>query len=238
MIDLTDPTDADWFNEGREDAGERGLSDASDRSLIDDTTPDFDAHYLRLLEGHAWHPDTDRALIADTGVPEAVQARLREAILGGALFSDFDTIPSDDLAALRQEFVDMLDAEGWTTDSLTEQLQDFEPSLSDAEAERIARTETASVVNTAREEAYEDRGLEDDRFKWVGTEDRRTTEACTWLKDQTNPDHGGTPVTLERLQELVAEAPTHDADMQDDLARPDNYVVHPNERHTYVRHVE
>jgi hypothetical protein len=58
------------------------------------------------------------------------------------------------------------------------------------------------------------------------------------LIKKTNPNHGGSPVSLERLKELIDEAPTHDDDMQNDLARPENYLVHPNERKTFVRHVE
>ena len=42
---------------------------------------------------------------------------------------------------------------------------------------------------------------------------------------------------MDRLKELIDEAPTHDDDMDDNLARPENYVVHPNERKTWVRAV-
>jgi len=34
---------------------------------------------------------------------------------------------------------------------------------------------------------------------------------------------------------LIEEAPEHDPEMQDDIARPENYVVHPNERKTFTR---
>jgi len=57
------------------------------------------------------------------------------------------------------------------------------------------------------------------------------------MKYKTNPNEGGTPVSLEKLRELIAEAPTHDPDMQDDLARPENYVPHINCRKTYARDV-
>jgi hypothetical protein len=82
---------------------------------------------------------------------------------------------------------------------------------------------------------------EEDKFYWVGqtkAEDNRTTEACDWLIKKTNPNHGGNPVPLDELKELIKEAPTHDSEMQNNLARPDNFVVHPNERKTFVRHVE
>jgi hypothetical protein len=44
-------------------------------------------------------------------------------------------------------------------------------------------------------------------------------------------------VSLEELKDLIEEAPTHDDEMQDNLARPDDFVVHPNERKTWVRDV-
>jgi len=34
---------------------------------------------------------------------------------------------------------------------------------------------------------------------------------------------------------LIEEAPEHDDSMQNDLARPENYVVHPQERKTFTR---
>jgi len=40
---------------------------------------------------------------------------------------------------------------------------------------------------------------------------------------------------MEELKDLIEEAPTHDPEMQDNLARPDNFVVHPNERKTFVK---
>jgi hypothetical protein len=131
-----------------------------------------------------------------------------------------------------------LTSDGWTIDGLADQLEQL-PGVGEQNARVIARTETASVLNSAREDGYREQGNADDTFYWTGVyDDGRTTDACQWLMDQTNPNHGGTPVGLDRLQELIDEAPTHDESMQDNLARPENYVVHPNERKTWVRHVE
>jgi len=132
---------------------------------------------------------------------------------------------------------ELTDNDGWTTDSVAGRLQDLDPALDRDDAERIARTETQSIVNTAREEGYKEQDLEDDDYYWVGSVDDRTTEACEWLINETNPNYGGDPVSLDELQDLIAEAPEHDDDMQDNLARPEDYVVHPNERKTFVRDV-
>jgi len=42
-------------------------------------------------------------------------------------------------------------------------------------------------------------------------------------------------VPLQELRELVDEAPQHDDDMNNALARPDSWVVHPQERSTFVK---
>ena len=167
-------------------------------------------------------------------VPEFVKQYIRDAIDDGALFSDFDRIPSRDLMKLRGVFKEELTTDGWTINSMRDTLMSFAPDLDKFEAERIARTETAAVLNTAREESYVIE-FPDATFYWSGRLDNRTTAACEWLVKTTNPFYGGTPVPLEELKELIEEAPTHDPDMADDIARPDDFVVHPNERKTLVR---
>jgi hypothetical protein len=138
---------------------------------------------------------------------------------------------------LREYMRETLTSDGWTIDGLADQLEQLDEITDAARAETIARTETASVLNTAREAGYEERG-DDNRFYWSGNLDGRQTEACEWLIRETNPNYGGDPVALGELRELVEEAPTHDDDMDDNLARPDDWVVHPQERKTFVRHVE
>lgn len=211
----------------------------SDRSL-GDGTPEWDQHFLDLHH-RIWNADADKQLVQfnNSETPEFVKNRLRDAIWSGSVFSDFENVPSSELTSLREFLTEQLESENWSIDGIADQLQDLEgATLSADEAETIARTETASTVNTARSIGYEERGEGDDRFYWVGNIDDRTTEACTWLLEQTNPSHGGDPVALEKLQELIEEAPTHDPDMDDNLARPENFIVHPNERKTFVRHVE
>jgi hypothetical protein len=169
-----------------------------------------------------------------------VKNNLREAIMSGSVFSDIEGLGGDDIMQIRQFLTEQLEDDRWNIDGIADQLMQVPGVDTRERAELIARTELASTVNTAREDAYQDRmeAGEDQRFYWTGVEDSRTTEACTWLKEQTHPDFGGEPVGLNTLRELIEEAPSHDTEMQDGLARPENYVVHPNERHTYVRHVE
>lgn len=200
----------------------------------------WEADMLRMHQASFEEP-TDRALLQFTEgeTPEFVLNYLRTAIEAGSLFSDIQNIGPMRLRQLRRLFKETLEQEGWTIDDVADNLMQFEPSLTRQEAQTIARTETASVVNSAREIAYERRGdMADARFYWSGVLDGRTTQACEWLIKQTNPFHNGTPVGFDELKDMIEEAPRHDPDMQNDIARPEDWVVHPNERKTFVRYRE
>lgn len=195
--------------------------------------------YDGIFESVVWGDDTGRQLFEfDPGdVPQFAIANLREAVLGGALFEDIDAIPDSAREAVKQTMLDSLEERhGWSVDSIRDNLQEAVPDLDGDRAEAIARTETAAITNSAREIGYEEQfDTETERFYWQGPENERTTEACSWLKRQTNPQHGGEPVPLSELKALIDEAPSHDSNLDDDMARPGDFVVHINERHTWVR---
>lgn len=194
---------------------------------------------LQEMHQRLWDAETDTRLLnipSFSQTPEFVKERIQNQIMQGAIFSQFDSLPSSELMTLREFMSDELTQDGWTIEDLTDKLMDLEGIDSRSKAQNIARTETASILNNAREEAYEEQGLaEDSLFYWSGDIDNRTTDACKWLVKTTNPYYDGDPVKLDRLKELIAEAPEHDDEMQDDLARPEDFVVHPNERKTVVR---
>lgn len=228
--------DAGPFGGMFEDAVDSALS----KHLADADLPEWEATYLAMYDHALWHDDTDRALagFSESALPAMVEQRMREAILDGSLFSEFDTVPSDKLAELRATFADKLSEDGWTLNELTDAIQDLEPSLEEYEAERIARTETQHTVSMARKEAYEDRDLADDQFKWVGPDDHRNAEfdgveICRRIARETDPALGGTPRSLEELDELIED--THDELGVETSYR--EFTPHINCRHTYVRHV-
>lgn len=202
-------------------------------------------HTMRELFDRVWSDDTDKELLefSNSQVPEFVKTRLRETILSGdAVFSDIESLAGTDLMDFRTQLADGLTQDGWTLGDITGRIMDIDDGISREKAETVARTETAAAVNTAREQAYEETGMaEGEKFYWTGAtqaeQPERTTDACDWLIQKTNPKHNGTPVSLSRLKELIAEAPTHDPDMDDNMARPENFTVHINERKTYTRAV-
>jgi hypothetical protein len=167
-----------------------------------------------------------------------VKERLRQAIMGGSLFADIESIPSGEYTDLQTFLMDSLSDDEWSLDNLAGELSDrFD--ISEDRAELIARSETQSAVNEAAESAYndleEERG-EEFRYKWVGQIDNRTTEACEWLLNRTNPNYGGDPVPLDELKELIQEAPEHDDSLDDNMAR--TWAPHPGCRKRYTRYVE
>jgi hypothetical protein len=103
-------------------------------------------------------------------------------------------------------------------------------------------------VNDAREEGYRETGMvEDETFYWTGAVDNRTTDACKWLMggsdladdiggafDGTNPNHGGTPRSLDELKELIKKAAEKDPDVNTDARE---FTPHISCRKTYVRDV-
>jgi hypothetical protein len=235
-------SDHTWGSDAGQAQAERVVSAIRDTDGVElsarhmPATPAWDAHMLDM-HSRVWADDTKRALVTSGGdVPDFVQDRIRDAILQGAIFNDFETIAAGDIQQLQEYLIaEMSDNDAWTVDGLTDQLLQIDGLDSRDNAETIARTESAAAVNSAREDGYQERGQDEDRFYWSGGLDDRTTEACRWLIEKTNPYHGGSPVPLPELRELVDEAPEHDSDMPDTLARPDSWVVHPNERKTFVR---
>ena len=248
MVTLEIPSDQDgWLRHvDTEEVYESSGLELSGHEVGTDFRAGWDEWETCLFELHQGafeaEPDVQLANFTETAVPDFVKDRLQDAIMQGAIFSQFDTIADNDLMQLQEFMMEQLvDQDGWTTDGIANRLQDLEPELSKPEAETIARTETASIVNTAREEGYQETGMGDEQFYWTGAtqaeQPDRTTDACDWLIHKTNPNYGGTPVSLDELKDLIEEAPEHDEDMNDNLARPEDYVPHINCRKTFVRDV-
>jgi len=218
--------------------GDTGNSDGgvTDRDL--EHAPDWDRPLMEMYQGVTTAEDTGVTLVdfAASGTPDFVLERIRDAIRDGAMFSDIEAISGDEIMEFRQVMADAVGTDDFTLDSITESVMDFADIPRD-EAERIARTESSAALNRAREIGYEERGEGDELFYWTGAEpgDDRQTDACEWLINKTNPFYDGTPVPMHELKDLIEEAPEHDDDMPDDMARPDSFVVHINERSTFSK---
>lgn len=199
---------------------------------------DAEDAFNRIFAGAVWSDDTSRELgnFVPSEMPENVRTRLIEAIRDGAIFSTFETVPSSERFALQREFVNALsgDGTGWSIRELQNRLVDLLDGITPSQAETIARTELAAVTNEARR-IYYDEEIDDATFRWVGPDDHRTTEACEWLRDQTEDG-----VTMDRLLELQEQVHNGEVSGIDGFPGLEfrRFVVHPNERHTFVRHYD
>lgn len=236
-VDLTEsPEDIDWIASVDMDSEEIEAEDSD----TDFRLEEFESWLDDVHENFVKAEETDKTLTQfnEGELPEMVLERLRQAIMGGSVFSDIESISSSQRQELQTFLMDSLSDDEWSLDNLASELSD-NFGVSEDRAELIARSETQSAVNAAAEDAYEDleeeRG-EEFRYKWVGNIDSRTTQACEWLLNETNPKFGGTPVSLEELKDLIQEAPEHDDSLDDNMAR--TWAPHPGCRKRYVRVVE
>lgn len=180
---------------------------------------------LEDIEKRVW-TDSDQ-------VPDYVQERVGQAIDDGAVFESIQSVPSRTVDRLKELLRDNLtQPQGWSLDSVVSDMKDVWPGVPEEKLEVVARTETASVLNEAREEGYEDLpGDDDPTFYWEGPDDSRTTDACEEMKERTNPDFGGDPETMDRLV-------SYEKDVQEEYFPSLSFrkhTIHPNERHTFVR---
>lgn len=124
--------------------------------------------------------------------------------------------------------------QGWSVESIVDDLVSEIPDLSSPQAVTIARTETGAVLNKARELAYRNRPEETEYFyAWEGPDDSRTSVVCESVKEEIDRRGGSvTPTSLRRILRDHARAYTNRGGLPD---RVDEYVPHFNCRHTMVR---
>lgn len=193
---------------------------------------------IKDIEKRAWSVDGD--------VPDFVFEAIELAIDRGAVFRDFESLPAGVVDRVEGILGDALtQPQGWSLDSIVDNMSDAFPGVDETDLETVARTETASVLNTAREDGYRSRGEQSDLFRWQGPEDSRTTPACRDLKIATGTASGtpeafdadevpGEAVPIEELVELERKA--HNYHFPNLRFR--RHTIHPNERHTFVRDVQ
>lgn len=163
-------------------------------------------------------------------VPDFV-SEVIDSVVEDSVWDDIESIPEATRERLTEIFEkNLTQPQGWSLESMTDDIADAFGADEDA-AEMVARTESANILNNAREEGYRqsgaigaDDGEDEALFVWMGPQDHNTTDACEWLKDQT--EGGVTFSDLIRLQKDAAERFFPNLDWR-------RHTVHPNERHTF-----
>lgn len=242
---------AELADDDVEAGGDSGNRNSGDGDVVAQLSDDDWAEYERhLIDAHKSQIQPEslediekRAWRRDDAVPEYVREGVRNAIDRGAIFDRFETVPG----TLRETVEDILrdsltQPQGWSLDSIVDRMGDAFPGIDTDDLETVARTETTSVLNEAREIGYESR--EDaDRFRyyWQGSVDSRTTQLCEDLMIATGVESGtpetpfdevpGESVDMKTLVRLERQASDyHFPDLQ--FRR---HVPHINCRKTFVR---
>lgn len=230
-----DPPDDVGKNSNREDGEEESPPSLSKEEVEQLDEILFRTHVEQIYP-ESVEDITEKRVFSSNDVPDYVLEKIREALDDGAVFDAIESA-GERVEEVKESIEDilednLLDEDGWTLGDISDDIQEEFPNLSEGEAEQVARTETSSTLNTAREKGYEER---DDaatlRFKWVGPDDSRTTDACEEMKERTDPDKGGTPLSmpeLKRLEQEIAEKEFPGLSYRE-------HVLHPDERHTFRR---
>jgi len=139
----------------------------------------------------------------DDDVPANVRNRLSDAA-NAVAWSDTEGAPPGNL---RDFFVRKLSQpQGWSINSLVSGLrEEFGTFDGPDHRENIARTKSAALLSEAKRRAFEDLedGVDGDLlYFWDGPSDDTTTDACSELKNLTNPEHGGQPRPRDEFDQL------------------------------------
>lgn len=168
-------------------------------------------------------------------VPEFVKDFIEEVIKQNVVFDSFSNLPHTAALKIEELFRENLkQPQGWSVHSLVNDIQDAFPSVSSSQAENIARTETAAIMNSAREEAYKQRDDEEEyKYYWSNAQDHRTTDLCNDIIEEVESRGGAVP--LDELRTIVrAAARSYDYGTPN---RVDEWMAHYKCRSTFVRDV-
>lgn len=209
-----------------------------DEKLVDKAAENFEKVHDVLVETWAKQCAIDDISKApdmwrrEDNVPRYLRSYVEEAALQvDTMWGEFNDIPH--MAALRVHEIinEKVTSDGWNIEEIAEQIDDEFEGVDASQAETIARTEVAAIMNKARERAFEASDYEYE-FYWSGPSDASTTELCEEVKAEVENNGGQMP--LPELKDLLREK----ARKYDDYglpARVDEGIAHYQERHTWIR---
>lgn len=175
---------------------------------------------------------------------EFIREKIREIVQRpGVVYDRFER--ADDPQAA-QKVRDALEAEltdpqGWTLGEVAQRIEEA-LDVPQATALDYARNEVAPVLNTAREEGYEEYaeelGHDPDEyvFDWVGPDDHRTTDICREIKEEIESRGGAVP--MDELKEILRKKARKYIDDGGTPNRVEEFLPHFECRHTFTRRVQ
>lgn len=172
-------------------------------SMAEDIPSDCDRCLEQAIEEQIWPEGVNKAPSwqddddVTTQTQEWVDAVFE---LRDPLYGDYSDIPQAAGLSVKRIIKDSLVQEqGWSLDSVITNLSDEFEWLSEGQAKTIARQEIAAVLNHAELLSLKARP-DEPTVRWVGPEDRDTTELCSEVKDEV-----GDGVPVSELEAILAE---------------------------------
>lgn len=173
-------------------------------------------------------------------VPDAVQNLLADVIDSHHWeWADFQSLTIDQAEEVKRIIRQHLtDPGGWSLGSLSQEIERAVDVPHNA-AVGLTRDTTHSVLNVAREEAYERmEGAEAFEYTWLNPLDHRTTDVCRDIIAEV--DERGGSVTLPTLKQILRTTAQEYEDTREGGTpeRVDNWTPHYNCRSTFGRVVK
>lgn len=216
---------------------------------------------MEAFEKQIWTDDMRKApnmWRRDDEVPQFVRTHVQDAVRQeNTLWGNYDTVPGSAALRVHEIIQDSLtQPQGWSIESVAKNLHDEFEDMDIDDAEKIARTEIAAVLNKAREIAYEaavgvaeaggigggirPEGEEPEQpeeigYYWSGPQDSSTTKVCEEIKNEVH-DRGGY-VTKDELKEILFQkAKKYEGTREGGTPeRVEAFIPHYQCRHTFIR---
>lgn len=179
------------------------------RRRAQDVDPDQEEKIREAFREQIWPDDINKAPSwqSDDDVTEQTQ-RWVEAIfdMRDPLFDQYDDIPQAAALTIKETIKKSLtQPQGWSLDSVVNNLLDEFDHMEKYQAARIARQEIAATLNEAQRVSLEARasaeeGGDEPDVRWNGPQDSDTTELCEEVKEMTKDG-----VPLSELEDILAE---------------------------------
>jgi len=237
-----------------EDIGEawRRIAENARTERSDEDSFDYERVDKALLDAHKkavqWGAGVDQERVDfekspgiwtnSDQVPEYVREAVKRLIEEeDIVYSSYEKLPQgaqQDIADILEE--QMTQPQGWSLESLIDALTDrFD--VSTTYAANVMRNESAAILNTAREEAYEEREDSDEYvYDWIGPLDHRTTDTCRAIENEIDSRGGAVP--MDTLKDILREKAREHSDAEGTPGRVDDWQPHYQCRRTFVRRVQ
>lgn len=189
------------------------------------------------IRKQVWEDDISKAPLMwedSSNVPRFVKRFVDEAIEEeNALYGEFSGVHDSAVAQLHGIIEnELLGPVGWSIRSVANAIYGSFGEVSKDQAENIARTEIAAVLNTARMLALSNSDHEVE-FTWVGPDDHATTDLCQEVKAEL--DRRGGHLSLDELKDLLRRKAHKFADTYGTPGRVEQLLPHFRCRHTLQR---